>query len=573
MKNLKLILLVSMVLLLSFQVSAERYVNYDVYERTFQSDGTYTDSTTPITNVSAVGFVCSNADCSSVSGTLWNGGVISSGSSNRLQLTFPTTLQNSNGYAVFIYKEGYRTWEQNPSWWGTDSSDPKGPYNKYLAKVEGCHAPVEQMNVLNDVQPNIPLVINMNASLDAQTYSALQNMGPVNYIPASLQNNYYSVATKVTLEIRDWNNNLAYTNSTNILIPYSSSKEVQFTWTPTIAGTYTAKIYTDITDGKCISPVRESASSGFHVLSEAPRNTCYTLINNLTTSNQFPRSGDVVNIKATKLSNYANDSYQLTSIPTNVSIEITRQSDNARVYESSNTLNANSNENITTFFGFNWNTSGLSIGWYDILLKGLGNSGLCNGLGNLDMNASESIYLNSVLVTNPICENNIVESGEQCDDGNTINGDGCSSACQIEVNNNSNNQTNNTNNKNYVKNHSGGIRQINYPELNSPSNDISIPTISIDNENQKSKSINSLIFFLIAELIIIFGIILFLLSLSIILSSSEGIPSFNPEKIKLEISITTSIEICNNLSQALLFSTDVLYSSNLSGFTSSNSDK
>ncbi|MCH7605386.1 hypothetical protein IID24_05355 [Patescibacteria group bacterium] len=241
------------ILLLSFQVSAERFVNYDVYERTFQSDGTSTDSTTPITNVNAIGFVCSNADCSIVSGTLWNGNVVSSGNGNRLELTFPTTLQNSNGYAVFIYKDGYRTWEQNPNWGGTDSSDPAGPFDKYLAKVEACHAPVEQMSVLNDVQPNIPLVINMNASLDATTYSALQHMGPVNFVPASLKDNHYSVATKVTLEIRDWNSNVVHTESTDILIPFSSSKEVEFTWTPTISGTHTAIIFTDITDSKFIS--------------------------------------------------------------------------------------------------------------------------------------------------------------------------------------------------------------------------------------------------------------------------------------------------------------------------------
>ena len=32
-----------------------------------------------------------------------------------------------------------------------------------------------------------------------------------------------------------------------------------------------------------------------------------------------------------------------------------------------------------------------------------------------------------------VCGNSIVESGEQCDDGNTNSGDGCSSLCQIEV--------------------------------------------------------------------------------------------------------------------------------------------
>ena len=32
----------------------------------------------------------------------------------------------------------------------------------------------------------------------------------------------------------------------------------------------------------------------------------------------------------------------------------------------------------------------------------------------------------------PFCGNNIIETGEQCDDGNTLNGDGCSNICEIE---------------------------------------------------------------------------------------------------------------------------------------------
>ncbi len=36
-------------------------------------------------------------------------------------------------------------------------------------------------------------------------------------------------------------------------------------------------------------------------------------------------------------------------------------------------------------------------------------------------------------VPQPICGNSVVEAGEACDDGNTANGDGCSSTCQIEV--------------------------------------------------------------------------------------------------------------------------------------------
>ena len=33
----------------------------------------------------------------------------------------------------------------------------------------------------------------------------------------------------------------------------------------------------------------------------------------------------------------------------------------------------------------------------------------------------------------PNCGNNIIETEEQCDDGNDVNGDGCSASCQIET--------------------------------------------------------------------------------------------------------------------------------------------
>lgn len=36
-------------------------------------------------------------------------------------------------------------------------------------------------------------------------------------------------------------------------------------------------------------------------------------------------------------------------------------------------------------------------------------------------------------VITPVCGNRIVETGEGCDDGNTLNGDGCSSYCQVET--------------------------------------------------------------------------------------------------------------------------------------------
>jgi cysteine-rich repeat protein len=39
----------------------------------------------------------------------------------------------------------------------------------------------------------------------------------------------------------------------------------------------------------------------------------------------------------------------------------------------------------------------------------------------------------SIIVTRPICGNNLVEHSEACDDGNTMSGDGCDSSCRREL--------------------------------------------------------------------------------------------------------------------------------------------
>ena len=44
------------------------------------------------------------------------------------------------------------------------------------------------------------------------------------------------------------------------------------------------------------------------------------------------------------------------------------------------------------------------------------------------------VGFNALKTPTPVCGNEIVEQGEQCDDGNTANGDGCSSTCQTEEN-------------------------------------------------------------------------------------------------------------------------------------------
>ncbi len=57
-----------------------------------------------------------------------------------------------------------------------------------------------------------------------------------------------------------------------------------------------------------------------------------------------------------------------------------------------------------------------------------------DGFGELyycSLTSGGSVY--KIVPTNPICGNHVVEGDEECDDGNTTNGDGCSANCDIET--------------------------------------------------------------------------------------------------------------------------------------------
>ena len=310
-----------------------------------------------------------------------------------MQLIYPTQLLSPFGYGIYYFKQGYIPWEQNPNWHGTSNNDPQGPYMKYLGKKQDCYAPIDDFEVINDAQPNIPLVINIDASLDATTYAAIHSAGPLNYIPEQFQE-YYSVKTKVTLTIYDSSDNIIDEQAKEVLIPYSGSTRIEFTWTPTIAGNYKATAETDVTDEKCLSSLEQSTSKEFTVLSSQPQNSCYTLLNNLALSDQFPEDGKTVTISATKISNYADNNYNLQPVQTDVTLTITK--DSTIIKQESEIISSNSNNFDPQPFDFDWSIDS-GPGNYNVEISGIAYSPLCNGLENL----RETISLNSYVTSRP----------------------------------------------------------------------------------------------------------------------------------------------------------------------------
>jgi len=387
----KLLLSILIIFLLSVTlVSAERTADYVIREGLINENGELSTTTNPITNFNVVGYVCLDSTCSSVGDQIFS---VNSGPLDSIQLTYPTILQSQYGYGVYYYKDGFIPWEQNPGWSGTDPSDPQGPYTKYLSKKTSCTAPIDTFETINDVQPNIPIIITLDASLDATTYAAIQSSGPLDYVPPALAD-HYSVDTDVTLVITDANGNVVFTQTQAITIPYSGSQRVEFTWTPDEVGDYTARATTDVTDSKCLASQQQYAQKNIHVLDEVPKNICYTLLNDLATSDKFPTAGDVITISGEKISSHADELSVLTSVPTSVTYNLIHRTSGSLVDSGSLTLQANQNNFDAQAFGFDVNIPSTLTGFYDISVTAIASSSLCNGLNNLAETASQSFFVN-----------------------------------------------------------------------------------------------------------------------------------------------------------------------------------
>lgn len=389
--NFKFLLLLIMPILLLQLASAARYIDYEFKQGIISESGQLTPTNTPLTNVGALGYVCLNASCSAVGEQIFN---LNSGSNDNIQLTYPTDLKSQYGYAVYFYKPDYIAWEQNPSWWGTNPADPQGPYTKYLSRKQNCHAPIESFSIINEAQPNIPLYITAQAVLDAEAYSALFHAGPLEYVPQELTQ-YYQVQTEVQLLIYDEQDNLVHFDEQEVFIDFSGSADVEFEWTPTLAGKYKAVMITNIIDNKCSSSEEETISKQFSVLAENPRNKCYTIINDLETSNQFPSINEPLTIQYAKISNYVDNNYILTALPTSVTYELREGKDNANgnlIYSEQYNLPANPDTLNPQNINFEWNMPSQQ-GWYTIYITGQCNAPICNSVENIQDNISESIYL------------------------------------------------------------------------------------------------------------------------------------------------------------------------------------
>ena len=387
----KILLSILLIFLFSITaVSAARTVDYVIREGLVDENSVLTTTTTPVTNFNVLGFTCLDSTCSNLGAQIFS---VNSGVSDSIQLTYPTTLQSQFGYAVYFYKDGYITWEQNPNWFGTDATDPQGPFTKYLGKKTSCAAPIDSFETVNVIQPNIPIIITLDASLDATTYAAIQSSGPLDAIPAALAD-HYSVDTNVTLVIEDDQGNVVFTQVQQITIPFSGSQRVEFTWVPAEIGEYLATATTDVTDGKCLTSQQQYVEKQIHVMDEVPQNVCYTLLNNVALNDKFPTAGETITITGEKISNHADEFSILTPVDTLINYYAVHRTSGALIASGSMLVQANANNFDPQPFSFNVAIPSTSTGFNDIIVTAGASDVMCNGLNSLEETSSLSLFAN-----------------------------------------------------------------------------------------------------------------------------------------------------------------------------------
>jgi hypothetical protein len=189
-----------------------------------------------LTQVSVIGFICDNEDCS-VNRRLW-ANTLSTGNDNTIVLEYPTYLMSSYGYKIYFFKPGYVPYKVSTNWYGEGRTQD---YNIYLEKITASAS--AQINDFELSRTSINK--GQTIQITAEILSPRTNPDNIQFIPAELLNNYYKDDVKVTLKV---NGNTIDTENLDML--WDTEQEIDFSFTPSSAGIYNIQLITEITDNK-----------------------------------------------------------------------------------------------------------------------------------------------------------------------------------------------------------------------------------------------------------------------------------------------------------------------------------
>jgi hypothetical protein len=330
-------------------------------------------------NVNVSMYNCADATCSQVtpfSGSIIDGPAVTD---STITIRYPDSLATPFGYAGFFVSKGYRPLELHSTRHtnGQSGLAPAITVNAEFTKYPVvCRAVVSELNFVNELQPNIPLVVNTTARLDAVTASAFQlTDNDIGYLPSEFKQEYYGADTIVKMEVLQSGNVIHSQQQEfsavkgNSLIA-DSAVPVQFTYLPSATGAFSVKVTAQVVDDQCASTEDQNAQGTFDVLASAPQGQFYTILNSLTVNNTHPRVGQPVLVSFSKLTNHADGSGVLTPIQTNVTYSVKNGASSVFNYITTLVANPDAVTPVTYSFVFTPTAAGV----HTISVTGFSNS-------------------------------------------------------------------------------------------------------------------------------------------------------------------------------------------------------
>ena len=406
MKTQKLISILALMFVVVFSLnfaSAIVNINFPAYNATLNNDTTVTyynstGNTQKVSGFDALAYQCTTTACTAYVGA----SISATTAGDTITIAFPTLAQNAS-YGIYFYKIGYIGWEQIIT---NISANLNGDFNGtqvFFAKKQTGFAPIMNLSVAEEILTGMPIRIGFNVSIDADTYAAISNAGPLVINPAALDP-FKMVQTLVTLEIRNATNGLTYTANQVVNIPYSSSVPINFDYTGFAnTGSYSVNVFTDVTDAKILNSIRLQAQAGINVIPQNLTNYTFTLIQNLNMVPALPVQGDNVVFSFNYNSGFVNESGALLSANTTLNMTIYQNS----VQIWNNLVNNGSSGNYIFNYTF------ANPGSYGIVVAGSPN----DARGNLTIPSSQTINF-VISASGPTSDN-----GDDDDSGSIVTGE------------------------------------------------------------------------------------------------------------------------------------------------------
>ncbi len=345
----------------------------------------YDEDGTAIDHVGVWVFECADSSCSELTGYSDNDAVIyiNTGSGNSAVITVGDVSQTTY-YIAYVFADATDSYLPHyETFYFTGAGGNIGVLDVTLNKKDVCRSTIQSFSVTNSVEPYMPVIVDVEAALEADTYSAFSFVDDGIYdwgVDDSRYDDWYTSDVDVTLLITKeltigpyTFQTPVYSDSTEVNIIADGTENVKFTYTPTQEGTYTAKVTTSVQDTQCASTDEQSSSQKYTVVGGNTSEYCYTLVDNLAVYDTYgiaistPYTGETYTVAVDKISNAVSADGTLTALETMFTSFVLNENSDTD-FALSETADMNTDTTSYETYSFSWTPT--SVGDNTITVNG-----------------------------------------------------------------------------------------------------------------------------------------------------------------------------------------------------------